>query len=84
MKVDGFKIIKIASILASIQILSCMKVLNAVGGDNPCWQAYIERKKLKTTTDTFERSQIEMQIRTYDELCRQCNQDAAPIRPQPR
>ncbi len=78
------KKLKTVFILSSVLFLSCMKVLNAVGGDDPCWKAYLERKKLKDTYDKFERVQLEMQIRTYDELCMQQRSKQTIIYQKPR
>ena len=65
----------IFGICISLLNLSCMKVLNKISEDDPCIKAYLERKKLKHTSDHFEREQIQLQAETYDKLCQDRNKN---------
>ena len=56
--------------------LSCMKLLNKIAGDDPCTQAFIQRRKLANTHDAFEKSQLVQEIEVFDRLCRERNTGA--------
>jgi len=48
---------------------SCMKIINKMAEDDPCWKAYNEKQKLTHTSDGFERQQIQQQIEIFDKIC---------------
>jgi len=58
--------------------INCMKVLNKMGEDNPCWNAYILKKQAAKEPDQFQKQLLLQKAQVNDQLCQEQNKSVYP------
>jgi hypothetical protein len=53
--------------------INCMKVLNKMGEDNPCWCAYTLKKQAAKEPDQFQKQLLLQKAEVNDQLCQEQN-----------